>query len=96
MALEPGEAAYTTDFYKGLNVKSAADCVFEGMKGVKDKETGKPGVLIEVKEIEIKGENAKVYGGYFAGAGVLYSLRLTKTGAAWNVIEKKLVVISDP
>ena len=78
LSLEPNEGLHIPNLDKRFKIKSGSECLLEFGKGVKDKRTSEPGVVLEVKAIEIKGMNANVYGGYFAGAGVLYTFRLKR------------------
>ena len=94
LVLEPSEEHSLNTFYKGLKVRSAAECVVDQQQGVKAKTSGESGLLLEVKQIEIKGETAEVFAGYFSGAGVLYTFRLQKNDGAWTITEKKQRVIS--
>src|SRR2546421_10540552 len=83
LVLEPGEEKYIREFYNGFEARPASYCVIKPRTGgqgeegeVKEKGTGRRGVLVEIKEIEINGTTAEVYGGYFSGASVMYSFRL--------------------
>lgn len=94
VVLEPGEDQSLAVAYKGLKVRNAKDCVVDQVQGVKDKRTGEPGLLLEVKQLTIRGDEADVFAGYFSGAGVLFSFRLQKKEAVWIILEKKQRVIS--
>jgi len=94
LVLEPGEEQSLAAAYKGLRVRNSKDCVVDQVQGVKDKRTGELGLLLEVKQLAIRGDEADVFAGYFSGAGVLFSFRLEKKDAVWTILEKKQRVIS--
>jgi hypothetical protein len=94
LVLEPNEEDTLKTSYTGFRVRSARECTVDQQQGPKAKDTGEIGLLLEIKQIEIKGETADVFAGYFSGAGVLYSFRLEKRAGAWMVVKKRQKVVS--
>jgi hypothetical protein len=94
LTLEPGEEENLATAYKGVKARSSSGCVIDQNQGVKDRKTGEPGLLLEVKQLTIKSNKADVFAGYFSGAGVLYTFLLEKKDGVWTILDKQRRVIS--
>jgi hypothetical protein len=102
LVLEEGEVNLLPEIYRGFDVRKSEDCIIESeviegkdyFKGLKDKKTGEPGILIEIKHLHIHGNTAAVSVGHFTGTGVHYRLRLEKILEGWVIVEKALEMIS--
>jgi hypothetical protein len=62
---------------------------------VQDKISKEEGVVLEVKQIEIKGQKAEAFAGYFSGAGITFNFAF-KRDNGWHIETVSPPMISDP